>query len=1146
MTTAYRTRLASIRRFDQLIAFLRDEMDWPIVSDDFEELTFEYSAEELGIDSANAAKIQEIKRLRPLAANQPWGVFFVKFEPKRLPVVALRSILGRVALKKRASANNAERPAWAMEDLLFISNYGEGEARQISFAHFAAPASSIKLPTLKVVAWGDLDTALHLDQVASQLTESLAWPDDESDADAWRERWRSAFTLGHRETITTAEQLSVRLAELAKATRERIRGAIEIESDRGRITQLMKAFRETLVHDLDPSGFADMVAQTIAYGLLSARITDPKQGSGSDLARHMRTNPLLRDLMTAFMEISGQRRGTSIDFDELGVAEVVELLDRANMDAVVRDFGDKNPREDPVIHFYESFLSEYDKQSKVERGVFYTPRPVVSYIVRSVDRLLRTEFGLDDGLADLATWGEMAKRIEGLTIPGGVSPDQDFVQILDPATGTGTFLVEAIDVIYGTLVDKWKAQGRRDHEVEALWNEYVPNHLLPRLHGFELLMAPYAIAHLKVGLKLYETGYRFGSEERAKVYLTNALEPAQDFSGLMDFAIPALAQEAQAVNDVKDRQRFTVVIGNPPYSGHSANKGDWIRDLLRGKDGSTTTGSYFQVDGKPLGERNPKWLNDDYVKFIRLAHRRIEQTGAGVLGFVTNHSYLDNPTFRGMRQSLTITFGRMHLLDLHGNSKKKEQTPEGGKDENVFDIQQGVAVCLMVRSADSADHPGHVLQADCYGERDAGPDNGKYEWLVDHDVTSTEWAELVPQSPRYLLVPRDETLADEYEEWWDINEVFPVSSVGIVTARDKLAIRWTAEEMCTLAADLSSRSPEFIRKTYGPMGSSDGSIHNAQKDILDHPESREYLARITYRPFDIRFTWYSGRTGGLIERPRQEVMRHMLAGPNVGLSTTRASEIAGGWEHIFVSKSLIQHHTVSLKEVNYLFPLYTYPTEGQEHFGLSREPNLDKGFLEAVGASLQLEFISDGPRNMQESFDPEDVLHYIYAVLHSPEYRIRYADFLKSDFPRVPFTGNLSLFRSLGKLGKRLASLHLMESEGDKGPAFPEAGDNRVDRVRYAPPANGAVGRVFINRDQYFEDVEPGIWDFTIGGYRPAEKWLKDRKGRILSDDDVAHYRRIVGNLTETARLMGEVDELIAQNGGWPDAFQQSANEGGA
>ena len=375
MLTDRRTALAKIKRFDQLIAYLRDDMDWPIVSDDFEELTFEYTPDELGIDENNAAKIQEIKRLRPLAANQPWSVFFVKFEPKRLPVVALRSILGRVVVKKRASANNAERPAWAMEDLLFISNYGEGAARQISFAHFAAPAGNRELPTLKVLGWDDLDTALHLDTVASELTENLAWPDDEDDIDAWRERWRAAFTLRHREVITTSHDLSIRLAELARATRDRICAAHAIETEDGRIKTLMKGFQEALVHDLDVDGFADMVAQTIAYGLLSARISDPGKQKADDFASHMRTNPLLRELMSTFLQVSGQRDAVEIDFDELGVAEVVELLDNANMEAVVRDFGDRNPREDPVIHFYESFLTQYDKQKKVERGVFYTPRP---------------------------------------------------------------------------------------------------------------------------------------------------------------------------------------------------------------------------------------------------------------------------------------------------------------------------------------------------------------------------------------------------------------------------------------------------------------------------------------------------------------------------------------------------------------------------------------------------------------------------------------------------------------------------------------------------------------------------------------------------------------------------------------------------
>ena len=438
----------------------------------------------------------------------------------------------------------------------------------------------------------------------------------------------------------------------------------------------------------------------------------------------------------------------------------------------------------------------------MQRGVFYTPRPIVSYIVRSVHTLLRSEFELKDGLADTATWEEMAERREGLSIPEAISPDQGFVQILDPATGTGTFLVEAIDLIHKTLVAKWKAQGHGEKKTDALWNEYVPKHLLPRLHGYELLMAPYAIAHLKIGLKLYETGYRFGSDKRARVYLTNALESEQDFSqGAFDFAIPALADEAQAVNKVKRAARFTVIIGNPPYSGHSANKGAWIRELLRGSASTLRVENYFEVDGGPLNERNPKWLNDDYVKFIRLAHWQIERTGRGVIGFITNHSYLDNPTFRGMRESLAATFPRAHLLDLHGNAKKKERVPDGGKDENVFDIQQGVAIGLfMCPPSGTVPIRPTYNHADVWGVREQTGGAGKYDRLVASDVANTEWHALSLKAPLRLFVPRDERLNDEYEAGWKITDIFLIYGVGMTTARDHVVIDFAREPLIERAS----------------------------------------------------------------------------------------------------------------------------------------------------------------------------------------------------------------------------------------------------------------------------------------------------------------------------------------------------------
>ena len=685
----YRETLRGIRTFPSLIKFLHDELDWPISSEDFEELTFDYTPEEIGINTVTTAKIQEIKRLRPLSANQPWEVFFVKFEPRRLAVVALRRILGQVALKKRVSTNKAERQAWAAEDLLFVSNYGESEERRISFAHFSQHAEKNDLPILKVLGGDNLDTPLHLDHVADALSEQLAWPENEEDTESWRKAWRSAFTLRHREVITTSRILAVRLAELARAIRDRINTVLAIETEDGPVFKLLAAFQQALVHDLDEDGFADMYAQTIAYGLFSARVANPSGITTTDFAADMPvTNPFLKELMETFLDVGGRKGKASqagLDFDELGVSEVVELLDATNMEAVVRDFGDKNPQEDPVIHFYELFLKEYDARKRMQRGVFYTPRPVVSFIVRSVDELLRTEFRLEDGLADTTTWGEMAERFNDLEILEGATPAQAFVHILDPATGTGTFLVEVIGLIHKTMTGKWEAEGHVAKKIEQLWNEYVPKHLLPRLHGYELLMAPYAIAHLKIGLQLYETGYRFGSNERARVYLTNALEPAGDFSGKLEFAIPALAHEAEAVNEIKRKQRFTVVIGNPPYSNYGQpNRMPFILDLL---------GDYK----RGLGEKKLN-LDDDYLKFFRLGQFLVYGAGAGILGLITNSSYLDGIVHRKMRESLLQSFGCRLVVDLHGNTRRKEATPEGSTDQNVFEIQQGVAISIWGKS----------------------------------------------------------------------------------------------------------------------------------------------------------------------------------------------------------------------------------------------------------------------------------------------------------------------------------------------------------------------------------------------------------------------------------------------------------------
>ena len=669
------------------------------------------------------------------------------------------------------------------------------------------------------------------------------------------------------------------------------------------------------------------------------------------------------------------------------------------------------------------------------------------------------------------------------------------------------------------------------------------------------MMAPYAICHLKLALEIAgpEAGFAMPEGERLNVYLTNTLEEAHESTPGPMF-VHEIAREAGSADAVKRDKPVMVVLGNPPYSGHSANAGDWITGLMRGKDGGGQTGSYFEVDGEPLRERNPKWLNDDYVKFIRFAQWRIERTGEGVLGFVTNHSYLDNPTFRGMRQSLMKTFDEIYLLDLHGNARKKEQAPDGDRDENVFDIQQGVAIGLFVKRADGDEELARVFHADLWGERQRALYGGKYRWLASNDIESTSWEELTPKLPRYLFIPRDETLAEEYEAGWAIPDVFPVNSVGIVTAKDKLAIQWTRDQMKEVAATFPRLSQDEVRSRFD-LGRRvhDSTIWQAQADIRAHPETERHLTPVLYRPFDVQWTYYTGQTEGFICRPRIQVMRHMLAGPNVGLCIGRAGRVVGSpmWDVCYVS-NLATDFNLFRRGGNCLFPLNIYPEKDQGELSSERRPNLRDGFIQALSASIGLDFTSDGPGGLRTSFGPEDVLHYVYAVLHSPEYRGRYSDFLKSDFPRVPLTGNLELFAALVGLGERAASLHLMESEGNERPAFREAGDNCVKRVGYVPPSGDAQGRVYINAGQYFDWISPETWEFTIGGYQPAEKWLKDRRRRTLTFDEIAHYQRLCAALAETPQLMSRIDEVIASHGGWPlglvgphPGLPQQTGEGG-
>lgn len=1121
--SSHTERLRQIKTFPQLVKYLREELDWEIESDDFEELTFDYKPEELGLDPMQAAKVKQIKQLRPLVTNQPWGIFFVSFEPKRLPLVVLRRILNAMVVRKRASANKSERPAWEMGDLLFISSYGDEAHRDVSFAHFVQAEEPGDLPTLKVLGWDDEDTTLRLRDVQQRLREYMRWPEDTKDVKAWRDRWAKAFMLAHREVINTSKDLAVQMARLAQRIRKRAQKVLEVESDKGPLRKMTEAFKEALIHDLDDDGFADMYAQTITYGLLTARVSR-EAGLVADNVVDMVpvTNPFLRDMLQMFLTVGGRK--AKIDFDELGINDVVHALREAKMEQVLKDFGDRNPQEDPVIHFYELFLKEYDAKKRMQRGVFYTPRPVVSYIVRSVHELLQTDFGLEDGLADTTTWGEMATRDKDLDTPEGVDPKSPFVNILDPATGTATFLVEVIDLIHKTMKAKWLKQGHMQMEIGKLWNEYVPEHLLPRIHGYELLMAPYAVAHMKIGLKLWETGYRFKSDERARIYLTNALEPGTDKATearLEDWA-PALAHEARAVNEVKRFQRFTVIVGNPPYSEKSKNEGMWINSLMERYKTTIRT-----------EEAQLKAVSNDYVKFLCMVHSCADLASEAVVGLITSNGYLDGRLFRDMRKAWVESFRSTDILNLHGSGRRGDAVSE---DENVFDILQGVTISIARRSSRRGNPSVRYAEM-------IGPRASKYERLAKECRVTGQPLSLT--GPMFLFTPssmRQFELAT-----WSLAEVFGTGDFrkdrnktyagGFKTRQDRFTVAFEEVDLRQRIEELGddTLSEEELRKRYRLCSTAHFEFRRARKAAKSGSLARA-IRRVRYRLFDDRPMIWARE---VLCEPQIEVTRHLLR-PNLCLATSRVVK-DDSFRHVTVARGPVEVISLSNSTSTnaYMFPLYLYESTkllGVEQNVHGRVVNLSGKFIAALAKQTGLRLsVSTASEDAANSITPEEIVAYLYAVLHSPGYRAAFADELLRDFPPIPLPSRAALFRDLSKVGNRLVALHLLESPmlNNSHTRFLGKRSSTIEKISYA----GQTVWIDKKRTTGFKGVPKDVWNFHIGGYQVCLKWLKDRKGRTLSEDDINHYHKIVVALSETIRIMNEIDEVIDQHGGWPGAF---------
>jgi predicted helicase len=868
------------------------------------------------------------------------------------------------------------------------------------------------------------------------------------------------------ETISQTIKSPTRLAEMmagkARLMADIIEKSLNDDDENGNISNLKKqmlSFQKMLISDIDNKSFSDLYSQTIAYGLFAARYHDPTLETFSreeSIRLIPKSNPFLRKL---FKDIADEDLDTRLVWI---IDELVKVFLASDVALIMKDFGKSTKQEDPVVHFYETFLGAYNPSLRKSRGVWYTPQPVVSFIIRSVDEILKKEFDLLEGLAD-SSKKKIKVNYQGKTIEKEVHR----VQILDPATGTATFISETIKHIH-----------KKYEGMQGIWSQYVERDLLPRLNGFELLMASYAMAHLKLDMLLTETGYVPTREQRIRVFLTNSLEEPHPDSGTLWGNL--LSEESDQSNEIKRDTPVMCIIGNPPYSGESSNKGEWIMRLME---------DYKKEPGgvQKLQERNPKWINDDYVKFLRYGQHYIEKNGQGILAFINPHGFLDNPTFRGMRWNLLKTYDKIYTIDLHGNSNKQEKSPDGSVDVNVFDIQQGVSVNLFIKTGKKKPNElGKVFNYNLYGKRES-----KYDFLSENSLNSIEFNELEVSSPDYVFVSRDIKKQKIYETGFSTSNLFTLNSIGIVTSKDEILINNSKEELIKNVSEYYSIEP-----------------------------NPSFIHKISYRPFDVKYIYYDVK---IIERGREKVMQHFLKGENLGFVTARSNK-SETCDHFFISKNLMETKCGERTTQSAIFPLYLYNDEnGQQTLLKSSErtPNLNLEIIKQISDKLGLTFTNE-KESQNNTFSPIDILDYIYSILHSPSYREKYKEFLKIDFPRVPYPTNKETFWKLVQLGSEIRKIHLLESSIVDTPIsnYPITGDNVVRKIKYEN------GNVYINETQYFENVPELGWNFLIGGYQPAQKWLKDRKDKELQIDDIRHYLKIIVALTETYRLMREIDKI--------------------
>ena len=858
------------------------------------------------------------------------------------------------------------------------------------------------------------------------------------------------------------------------------------------LLSLFNTFKETLYKELSYEEFCDSFAQTLTYSLFLAKLNN-------DTAKEIDLNNAKKFIPKSFPLIRSMSGFLDDSFENLEnikwlLEEIINIINHIDITSIIKELnktGEKDlfnrlnilsTHKDPYLHFYETFLASYDPKLREVRGVYYTPAPVVIFIINAIDEALKQDFNHKKGLSEA-----LDKNIT----------------LLDFATGTGTFLLEAF---------------RKALEpISKNSVNYNPKALIDKFCGFEFLIAPYTIAHLKISQSFKEEfNSPLNDDESLKIALTNTLYSKSISKEQNDqntlFTLIDLTKEFKKAQKIKEEQ-ILIITGNPPYSGASSNKGlyedeikisyglepskanlndeqkKWISSYLKEKSKqNTSTFKAIYEKHKLENEKNPKWLLDDYVKFIRFAQSKIDSQENGIFAFISNNGFLDNPTFRGMRYYLMQSFDKIYILNLHGDTRKKEKAPDGSKDDNVFDIMQGVSINIFIKQNSKAKNT-KIYYHDLYGKR-----KDKYEFLYENDLNSIKWTLVKNNEPFYLFLPQNNDLLEEYNKGISVKDIFMLSSVGIASSKDAILI--------------STNNKKLEQQVYNFYNEFD----------------KKYIKEIAYRPFDTQKIYYDIKK---VERPRIETMEHFLEGKNLGLSIPR--QLKGSkteWNHCFLTTTITdQALTSGGNGPNNIFPLYLYPTTRSKKFLKKENPNFNEENFTSKIENFKESFRAFIDELYKEKFSPEDILGYIYAVLFHKIYREKYLDFLKIDFPKIPFTKDKNTFKNLSKLGLKLVNLHLLKNDEldfNVGEALFKDIKNKnfkIQKIKY----NKDTKELFINESLYFNKVSPEIYEFKIGGYAVLDKYLKSHKEE---DIDHKYFTLIIQTLDETLKIQDEISKI--------------------